>query len=125
MSGEAVARGWPDVLDVDLVRDLPDQLGQLADAIAQATGYTGKINAQNSDAGGFVVVNHGLPFTPSKVLVQSRSVNGGSALPLICTLVDSVGAATFRTRWYTTTGTGTPLVTAQAVPISADWVAYR
>lgn len=86
-----------------------------------------------ANATGDAVVTHGLPFTPSRVLVQSTIAGIGTqaALPLAVT---SITATHFTVRLLSGNGSGnsTPagnvefyLSTASSLPYAFDWVAYE
>jgi hypothetical protein len=82
--------------------------------------------AGTSDASGYLIVTHGLPFTPSRVDVMAPAVYGGTTL--IAGGADQVGATTFRIRFFTlATASGSNFYVAirTSAAVGGDWVAYE
>jgi hypothetical protein len=88
--------------------------GQLFDGgtgtakLVQNVGFVnrGVITGTSTDGSGDITVTHGLAGTPTKIYVQSMSTNA-----VMTTNVHTVGAATFKIRFYNVAAAGATLNT--------------
>ena len=74
----------------------------------------GGVTSGTTDASGFLVSNHVLPFTPLGIVATPRSSNVSQII------VDSIGATTFRVRVFRSDGT-----IPAAASITFQWVAFK
>lgn len=121
------ALGVPFPEPTDDVRDAPQQIEDLAEAIDALLPRHGS-SSGTTDATGWAVITHGLGFTPSAVFVQGNLTSpiGSALLPIG---VDSIGATTFRVRLapFVLSSGSNYFVKLATVSASYDfnWVAFK
>lgn len=128
MAGEAAARGVPQIVSTDQVRNLPSQLTAALDAVVRLIGVPGS-KSGNTDASGIATFAHGLGFTPSRVFAQSRigTIVAQAGLVVAVTAFDATNM-TIRCWMGDSTGLASghyALIPAASVPYQIDFMAYR
>lgn len=98
----------------DKVRALAARVSELERALSTPFIPAGYVTSAPTDGSGFLIVNHGLSFTPSAILATPRSTNHTQ------NRVDQITDTQFRYRAWN--AAGTPVASES---ITFQWIAAR
>lgn len=112
----------PTVELTDRIKTLEARLGELARSMSVQRWADGTFGGTTNGTTSALVVTHNLPWTPTKVLVQPATPNGGSTnVRFVSANVTAISSTTFTIgRCVSQDGS---LLTATAV--TGFWVAFR